>query len=100
MKCKELYWIVERIMTRENVCACGVHIDFCLNTCYSCLVEVLATDHGDTRAAYIGFDFAVQNSNEEWSDDSVGKTLALKAQGLEFDPQHTLTKATSGGLCF
>lgn len=35
----------------------------------------------------------------EWGDGSPGKKPALKAQGLEFDPQNALTKAVSGGWC-
>lgn len=79
-------------MTRENVCVCGVQIDFfSLNTFHLCLVEAMNTEHVDTGADYTGFNFAVQNSNEEQSDDSVGKTLALRAQGLEFHPQNRPT---------
>lgn len=59
---KELSWIVEGAMTRENLCARGVQTDFfSLNAFHSCLVEAMHKEHGDTMAAYTGLDFAVQN---------------------------------------
>lgn len=57
-------------------------------------------EHGDTMAVYTGLDFAVQNSTDLRSDDSIGKTLDLQAQVPGLGPQNRLTEATPGGVCF
>lgn len=69
-------------------------IFFSLNAFHSCLVEAMPKEHGDTTAACSGLDFAVQNSTDLWSDDSIGKTLALQAQGPGLGPQNRFTEAT------